>query len=190
MLEKIPSSVGRALRGARAGTAELMFNDEALDSVPASINVTCPEMEHYGQLAPRFTADGIGVSPPLEWNAIPPDAISLVLLVEDADSPTPDPLVHAIVWGLPAVEGGLREGALRSSTNSGVISTMGRNSYLSASYLPPDPPSGHGVHRYAFQIFALDAQPKLDTPGRGKLLDLLKSHAIAKGMAVGTYERL
>jgi Raf kinase inhibitor-like YbhB/YbcL family protein len=189
MLEKIPSSIGRALRGARAGTAELMYNDAALAGVPASINVRSAVIEDEGQLAARFTADGIGVSPPLEWQGIPPDASSLVLLVEDADSPTPDPLVHAIVWGLPATDGGLREGALRSTDNDGAVETMGRNSYMTARYLPPDPPSGHGVHRYAFQMFALDAQPKLDTPGRGKLLDLLKSHAIAKGMLVGTYER-
>jgi Raf kinase inhibitor-like YbhB/YbcL family protein len=189
MLEKIPSSVGRALRSTRAGTAELMFNDEALEAVPSTISVRCPDVERRGQLASRYTADGLGISPPLEWNGIPPDATSLVLLMEDADSPTPDPLVHAIVWDLPATDGGLHEGALRSAAHDGVIETMGRNSYLTSRYLPPDPPSGHGVHRYAFQIFALDARPKLETPGRGKVLDLLKHHAIAKGMTIGTYER-
>ena len=189
MLEKIPSSVGRALRSARAGTAELMFNDELLANVPSTITVRCPEVERTGQLAPRSTADGLGISPAIEWTGVPPDAASLVLLIEDADSPTPDPLVHAIVWDLPAADGGLREGALRSSEHNGAIETMGRNSYLTAKYLPPDPPSGHGVHRYCFQIFALDARPNWDTPGRGKVLDLLKHHAIAKGMAIGTYER-
>ena len=189
MLEKIPSSIGRALRSARAGTAELMFNDELLASVPSTITVRCPEVEKSGQLAPRFTADGLGISPSIEWNGIPPDATSLVLLIEDADSPTLEPLVHAIVWDLPASDGELREGALRSSEHDGDIETMGRNSYMTAKYLPPDPPSGHGVHRYAFQIFALDARPKLEMPGRGKVLDLLKHHAIAKGMTIGTYER-
>jgi Raf kinase inhibitor-like YbhB/YbcL family protein len=189
MLEKIPSTLGRALRGARAGTAELMYNDASLQGVPASINVRSSVIEDEGQIPMRFTADGMGVSPPLEWQGIPPDATSLLLLVEDADSPTPDPLVHAIVWDLPATDGGLREGALRSFENSGAIGTMGRNSYFTKKYLPPDPPSGHGVHRYAFQLFALDARPKVDTLGRGKVLDLLKVHAIARGMMVGTYER-
>jgi len=189
MLEKIPSTVGRALRGARAGTSQLVFNDTALTEVPTTITVRSPEVENAGYLAPRFTADGLGLSPPIEWSGVPSDATSVVLLIEDADSPTPDPLVHAIVWDLPPSDGGLHEGALRSAGNQGVVETMGRNSYMTARYLPPDPPSGHGVHRYAIQIFALDARPKLDTPGRGKVLALLKQHAIAKGMTVGAYER-
>jgi phosphatidylethanolamine-binding protein (PEBP) family uncharacterized protein len=36
----------------------------------------------------------------------------------------------------------------------------GRNSFLQTAYLPPDPPTGHEPHLYAFQIFALDR--KLD----------------------------
>jgi phosphatidylethanolamine-binding protein (PEBP) family uncharacterized protein len=32
---------------------------------------------------------------------------------------------------------------------------QGHNSYFTHRYLPPDPPPGHGPHRYAFQIFAL-----------------------------------
>jgi hypothetical protein len=45
----------------------------------------------------QYTADGAGLSPPLEWTRAPEKAQSLVLIVEDADSATPRPLVHAIV---------------------------------------------------------------------------------------------
>ncbi|MEO7338654.1 MAG: YbhB/YbcL family Raf kinase inhibitor-like protein, partial [Caldimonas sp.] len=56
---------------------------------------------------------------------------------------------------------------------------------------PPDPPPGHGVHHYAFQVFALDASapPFSDTPGRDEVLEALRDHAIASGCLIGTYER-
>ena len=67
---------------------------------------------------------------------------------------------------------------------------MGRNSYLHAGWLPPDPPRGHGPHRYAFQLFALDEAPVfVKTPGRSAMVVALRGHVIAKGVLIGTYAR-
>jgi phosphatidylethanolamine-binding protein (PEBP) family uncharacterized protein len=67
---------------------------------------------------------------------------------------------------------------------------MGRNSFLQMAYLPPDPPPGHGVHRYTFQIFALDDPPAFDVGiGRSKLITLLRGRVQAKGCLIGTYGR-
>lgn len=133
------------------------------------------------------------MSPPLAWSAVPPRAASLVILVEDADSPTPLPLVHGIEWGLAGADGQLPAGALpRSDQPLRADVFMGRNSLLTVGYLPPDPPSGHGVHRYAFEVFALDSALRFDTglaPGRGKVVKWLIKYAIAKGMLMGLYER-
>ena len=81
----------------------------------------------------------------------------MVLIVEDADAPLPQPLVHAIVVDLKPGDGALAERALESPDHAGTGCRTGRNSYLQTSWLPPDPPPGHGVHRYAFQLFALEA---------------------------------
>jgi Raf kinase inhibitor-like YbhB/YbcL family protein len=191
MLQKVPRSVGKALRRMRSGAAELVINDEALHHVKEIIEVTSPVFEGGESLPVKYTADGEGLSPPLSWRGVPENAQSVVLLVEDADSPTPNPLVHAIAWDLPGEDGGLGEEALRSPATGQSGAKMGRNSYFTASYLPPDPPAGHGPHRYAFQVFALNARPDFGTnPGRGKLLSALKEHAIAKGVLVGKYERV
>lgn len=116
-----------------------------------------------------------------------------MILIEDADSPTPHPLVHAIVWALAGADGGLPAGALpRSGISLSASISMGRNSLLTVGYLPPDPPSGHGTHRYAFEVFALGSRPRLDNhlaPGRSKVLEWLQERAIAKGMLIGLYER-
>jgi Raf kinase inhibitor-like YbhB/YbcL family protein len=196
MLEKLPAAVGHALRDVRAGAKELAVADSELTGINAVIEVSSPAFAYGASMPARYTADGPGISPPLQWRCVPGDAEAIVILVEDADSPTPHPLVHAIVWDLPGVDGSLPEGTLsrdesqHSSANQPSSQALGRNSYLSARYLPPDPPAGHGPHRYVFQVFALDQPVRFDSPpGRSALLDAIRDHVIAKGLLIGTYER-
>jgi Raf kinase inhibitor-like YbhB/YbcL family protein len=190
MLEKIPAVVGRALNDARAGAEDLVAVDTELTGVNATIEVTSPAFAYQQPIPAKYTADGEGISPPLEWRCVPTDAESIVLLIEDADSPTPQPLVHAIVWDLPGSDASLPEGSLPSATVEAPADALGRNSFMSASYLPPDPPRGHGTHRYVFQIFALDSAPRFESPpGRTALRESIKGHVIAKGLLIGTYGR-
>ena len=89
-----------------------------------------------------------------------------------------------------AADGAFPEGALASKDNDGSGLHMGRNSFLQASWLPPDPPPGHGTHRYAFQMFALEPGPAFDgTPGREAVLEAVRERGLASGCLIGTYER-
>jgi Raf kinase inhibitor-like YbhB/YbcL family protein len=190
MLEKLPDLVGHALRGQRAGLDKTAFQAVDLRGGMAALAVSSLAFVDHGPIPERYTADGEGVSPPLQWGGVPAAAASLLLIVEDADSPTPQPLVHAIVVGLPGGDGALPEAALPSRENDGVGLQVGRNSYLQASWLPPDPPPGHGVHRYAFQVFALEAGADFDgEPGREAVLEAIRDHGLASGCLIGTYER-
>jgi phosphatidylethanolamine-binding protein (PEBP) family uncharacterized protein len=117
MLEKIPPAVGRALSSVRAGAEDLAIADTELTGVNAVVEVSSPAFAYNEMIPVQYTADGAGLSPPLEWRCVPADAQSIVLLVEDADSPTPQPLVHAIVWDLPGADGSLPEGALPTRTH-------------------------------------------------------------------------
>jgi len=191
MLENLPAGIGRILRGARPGMEELVINDAALDEIADTIAVISPAFDDGDALPARFTADGEGMSPPLQWSGVPENAAEIVLLVEDADSPTPNPLVQAIVWNLPPGDGSLDEGAMPLEAQRYELPAMGVNSYLRIGYLPPDPPPGHGPHRYAFQVFALVSPLVIETaaPGRTELVDALRANAIAKGMLIGVYER-
>lgn len=190
MLEKLPSRLGHAMRDVRAGAEELAVADTELTGVNASIEISSPAFNYNGAIPAKYTADGEGVSPPLEWSGVPPNAEAVVLLVEDADSPAPEPLVHAIVWDLPGTDASIPEAALASKRRDSSSDAMGRNSYFNASYLPPDPPPGHGPHRYVFQVFALDTIPRFESPpGRGALLNRIRGHVLAKGLLIGTYER-
>lgn len=188
MLEKIPSVVGEALSGLKAGTEKTAYY-ETFPDVPVSLTLSSPAFAAGGAMPARFTADGEGVSPPLAWSGLPPGTASVVLLVEDAGSPTPHPLVHLIVCNLTADRTGLGEGDVSRPGPDNDL-PIGRNSFLGTGWLPPDPPSGHGQHAYVFQIYALRQTLDLaETPGRGALLNAMEGRVAAKGMLIGTYAR-
>ena len=190
MLQNLPDFVGHALRDQRAGLDQIVFNRLPLRDGHGTIAVTSGAFVDHGPLPVECTADGEGASPPLQWSGVPAAATSVVLIVEDADSPTPHPLVHAIAVGLPVADGSLRGGALADDKDAPPEATLGRNSYLQHTWLPPDPPPAHGKHRYAFQVFALGGDaPVPEAPGRDALIEVLEARAIASGMIIGTYER-
>lgn len=190
MLEKLPDAVGHALRDQRAGLDKLAFNLSGLRTGMAAIEVSSMAFADHAPIPARHTADGEGLSPPLHWHGVPAAAASVLLIVEDADAPTPRPMVHAIAVDLPPSREGLAEGELNSSDTDDHVH-LGRNSYLLSGWLPPDPPPGHGPHRYAFQVFALlRGDPFSGTPGRDAVLDAIHERAVASGCLIGTYERL
>ncbi len=189
MLEHVPRWLGAALKGVRAGTDKLAIVHPALGSFTA-IELRSPAFANGARLPERFTADGAGVSPPLFWTGVPEGTDSLVLIVEDADAPTPTPLVHAVVWGMAGEDGRLAEGAIVADGAGDGQGDVGRNSYFREGWLPPDPPTGHGEHRYAFQIFALSAgDAPGDTPGRGDAVAAMAGRVLAAGVLTGTYSR-
>lgn len=193
MLEHIPDWLGSALRSVRAGAENLVVVQPSLGSGYASIELSSPAFADGAHIPVRFTADGEGVSPPLVWGPLPAGTRSIALVVEDADSPTLSPLVHAIVWGLPADTQRIAEGAITAGAGVGEDAggEVGRNSFLSPGWLPPDPPTGHGDHRYVFQLFALDvtAEDLGEAPGRGAVVGAMTGHVIGAGVLTGIYAR-
>lgn len=188
MLEHLPAWLGRALQNARAGTDALAIARPELGGRFQPLAVSSPAFADGARLPERFTADGAGVSPPLAWGVPPAGTARLALLVEDADAPARQPLVHAIVWGLAPDAGALAEGDIVAD---GAAGEVGRNSFLRIGWLPPDPPTGHGEHRYAFQLFALTegAGDPGDAPGRTAVVEAMAGHVLAAGLLIGTYSR-
>lgn len=186
MLEHIPAWLGRALAGRRAGIDKIVVAQPGMAG-DGELALTSPAFADGARLPDRFTADGAGVSPPLLWTGVPAGA-TLALLVEDPDAPASQPLVHCSVWGLDAAAGRLTEGAIVAD---GEVGDIGRNSFFRIGWLPPDPPTGHGEHRYVFQLFALaaDAPDPKDTPGRSALVEAMRGHVLASAVLVGTYSR-
>ena len=127
MLEKMPRVLGEALSGLKAGLDGTTYLSE-FPGVAETIRVGSEAFADRAALPPRFTADGEGVSPPLSWDGLPTGTVSVVVIVEDAGSPTPRPLVHLLAWNLdPAAS--LPEGATTGPT-------FGKNSFMKTGWLP------------------------------------------------------
>ena len=190
MLEHVPGWLGALLRDVRAGASKLTIVDPALGSFD-SLDLASLAFADGQRLPERFTADGEGVSPPLHWRGVPAGTTSLALIVEDPDAPSPQPLVHAILWDIAPADGQLEEGAIHPDGDGDAVQgDVGRNSYLREGWLPPDPPTGHGEHRYAFQLFALRDAPHLDpNPGRSAVVEAMAGRVLAAGLLTGVYSR-
>jgi hypothetical protein len=189
MLEKTPAVLGHLLERVRPGMDKLVWaHDHA--QAPDSITVESEAFANETPIPVRYTADGEGLSPPIAWRDLPPAAAEVVLIVEDADSPTPVPLLHLIAWGLPGGPVSLPEGAFPSPGGPGRFHSVGRNSFRKPQYLPPDPPPGHGHHRYVFQVFALDHPLGLrEHADKHDLVEALEGRVLARGRLIGLYER-
>jgi Raf kinase inhibitor-like YbhB/YbcL family protein len=189
MLEKLPEAIGHALEHQRAGMEKLLFNADPPGSGLRRMEIASPAFAADSPIPQRYTADGAGVSPPLMWRDVPATTSTLALIVEDADSPTPEPMVHAIVVDIDPLDPGLVEGIFGGPPEA-TPEKLGLNSFLMHGWLPPDPPPGHGVHHYAFQIFALGpGEPLSKSPGRREVAAAIRERAIAKGCLIGTYQR-
>ena len=71
MLEKLPEGIGRALVNQRAGLEQTVFYRLAARRAVASIELSSWVFPNNGSLPVTYTADGAGVSPPLEWRGAP-----------------------------------------------------------------------------------------------------------------------
>lgn len=139
-----------------------------------------------GELIPaRYTSDGENVSPAIEWDDLPSGTRSLALLVDDPDAPT-GTWTHWLLWDIPATRSGVAEGFL-----PGLLGTSGINDFGNPGYGGPAPPTGHGVHRYRFRLFALDTPRLMLREGgdRHKFDKALFGHDLGEACYVGKYER-
>jgi len=184
--------IGRAMRKVRPGMIALTSSNWS-GFLPYGVRVSSPAFADGTPMPVRYTADGEGMSPPLRWENLPERTKSLVLLAEDADTPSFRPLTHCVVHSIPPDKAGFEEGEipfrLRGFTAEGWA--CGRNAMARTGWLAPSPPPGHGPHRYAFQVFALDALPEYPyPPGRNLLLRTIRPHLMSQGRVIGTYERV
>jgi Raf kinase inhibitor-like YbhB/YbcL family protein len=133
--------------------------------------------QHEGQIPKEYTCDGQDKIPPLEISAVPANAKSLALIVDDPDAPmgTWD---HWILWNIPT----------DTKLINKQMGVAGRNSWGRMNYGGPCPPSG--THRYYFKLYALDTM--LDLPaGSNKtaLEKAMKGHILAEAALMGKYQR-
>jgi Raf kinase inhibitor-like YbhB/YbcL family protein len=139
-------------------------------------------------IAPRYSCEGEDIAPPLAWCDVPPDARSLVLIVDDPDAPDPaapkTTWVHWVLYDIPPDATALAEGGspLPAGTREG------RNDWQRSGYGGPCPPVGR--HRYFFKLYALDAPlGDLRAATKADVERAMQGHVLATAQLMGTYEK-
>ena len=129
----------------------------------------------------QYTCKGQNVSPPLNIFNVPSASKSLALIMHDPDAPGGD-FLHWLVWDIPVAT----ETIAVNSLPPGAI--QGQNSFGKNEYGGPCPPAGSGVHRYVFELYALDQTLNLDanTPS-SELNSAMNDHLIDKTSLTGLF---
>jgi Raf kinase inhibitor-like YbhB/YbcL family protein len=169
--------VGCSAEGKLAANSEL---SGGLWTVPVSSSAF-----RQGEAIPaKYTADGQNISPPLKWSRGPSGVKEWILVVQDADAKGPNdyPLSQWSVFKIPASVTEFPEGASKM-----IKYPQGKNYLGEAAYAGPNPPGGK-VHRYYFQLFAVDADQDIPNGAtRDYITSHFKGHVLSKGWLMGTY---
>src|SRR5579863_627817 len=155
-----------------------------------SLTIASAAFPHQGGIPRRYTCDGEGTSPPLEWSGVPSGTKSLALIVDDADAPDPafpkTIWVHWLLYNIPPDATGLPEGVDPRAPPKGTLE--GFNDWHLTGYGGPCPPIGR--HRYFHKLYALDAVlPNLNRPIKAALEEAMKGHILGRAELTGTYQR-
>lgn len=172
---------------AAQGGPPALAKDLAPARLSTRLQVTSPAFSSGGTIDERYTQNGANMSPALEWAKGPAGTRSYVVLVEDAGVNRPEPIVHWIVYNLPA---SMKYLSSQTPGDTGVPAGVmqGKNVSGNPGYLGPKPPTGQ-THPYYFQVFALNTSLDID-PGsadRATLINAMKGHVLASGSVIGRY---
>jgi Raf kinase inhibitor-like YbhB/YbcL family protein len=152
---------------------------------PTSLTLRSPAFLDGSTIPARYTCDGENVSPPLTWNGAPDGTRGFALIMHDPDAPRGD-YTHWVVFDIPAGVKEFPEGASPIQT-----ALEGNNGAGKVGYHGPCPPSGHGPHRYIFELYALDEFHTGLGEGapRHHVQSKIQEHVLAQAELTGLYER-
>jgi Raf kinase inhibitor-like YbhB/YbcL family protein len=146
--------------------------------------------ENGAEIPVRYTCKGDDVSPPLNWQAVPEAARSLVLIVDDPDAPDPKApktvWVHWVLYNIPADINSLAEHLTSATLPAGALE--GINDWQRPGYGGPCPPIGR--HRYFHKLYALDTVLEgLNEPSKAIVEAAMQGHIIAQAELIGTCQK-
>ena len=134
--------------------------------------------ENNNEIPGKYTCDGDDISPPLDFQDIPNDTVSLVIIMDDIDA---NNFVHWLIWNIPSNISGFKE-------NGDLTYPQGRNNFGYIGYGGPCPPSG--IHHYRFTLYAIDIMLNLqDDATKQELEEAMSGHILEKAELIGLYGR-
>ena len=149
------------------------------------MRITSPAFHHGGTIPQKYTCDGENINPPLVFQDVPSEAVSLVLITDDPDVPSSvredNMWNHWVVFNIPPNTAYIKEGTEPEGAHG--ITTSGKLVY--GGPCPPD-----RGHRYFFKLYALNTKLSLPEGSvKEDIVSAMKGYSIAKAELMGTYER-
>lgn len=144
--------------------------------------LTSTAFTHGSPIPRKYTCQGDNTPPPLAIADVPPQAKSLVLLVDDPDVPAslrPDQMWdHWVLFNIPPATRAIENG----------VGTLGLNTSGKKAYEGPCPPDRE--HRYYFKLYALNCSlPLAAGATKAQVLHAMQGHILAEAQLMGRYNK-
>jgi hypothetical protein len=130
------------------------------------------------QIDVRYSCNGEGIIPNLNWCDYPDETESFAIILEDPDASI-GTFVHWTVINIPDSINFLEEGTGSIQKSKEIENSSGKTTYV-----PPCP--AIGIHRYIFKIYALSID-KLDDVNIDNFYDKIKPYTIDSATLTGKY---
>ena len=137
-----------------------------------------------GRIPARYTCDGRGLAPLLQWST-PDQPAEFVLLLTDPDAPG-GTFVHWVIFGIPPQTQDVGEGQGPTGARQGV------NGFGGLGYGPPCPPAGDKAHHYVFTLYGLSSVRTSGLESGAAAQEVLKAISCcieSEGTLTGVYQR-
>lgn len=145
-----------------------------------NMKISSPNFKNNEYIPEKFTCDGEDINPQLDFENVPAEAKSLVLVMDDPDASNGD-WVHWTAWNIDPSTKAIAE----NSVPPGAIE--GETSFGKPGYGGPCPPSG--THHYQFKLYALNSPLTLDASAKKKELEkAMEGKIIGQAQLVGLYQ--
>ena len=182
LVAAVITPVGVALRGRRAGSEHSVARRSELAGTEwSAITLTSTSFRPDGEIPLRHAGRWFGdnISPQLAWTRPPVRTKALLIVAEDIDAPSKDPIIHVAALLDPTLRT-VSENELNRRKTAPGVKLLDARGYQGPRALP-----GHGDHHYVFHLFALDKVPSGETLSRA--IESASGHVIAHGELTGTF---
>jgi Raf kinase inhibitor-like YbhB/YbcL family protein len=138
-------------------------------------DVSSPAFQKNEMIPKKYSCLGENISPALHISGLPPNTVTVAIILQDPDAPMKGGFTHWVAWNITP------GGDLPEKFSDG---EQGLNGAKQKGYTGPCPPSG--IHHYHFMVYALDTKLMIDPkPGKAELEKAIQDHILAQGELIG-----
>lgn len=146
----------------------------------------CASLNNNGKFPAEYTGRGDDISPEFIINNLSPNAVTLIVTLEDMSHPIKR-FTHWVIWNIPAADK-IPKAIPRGKSAVNLGNAVQGIGYGVHRYAGPKPPKGK-THKYCFTVYALDCTLNLKPfSTKRKVLNAASGHIIQKGEICGYFE--